>query len=340
MIITKQIVDKYLNRRKTHTATTKHELDLIRHIKQETMSRNLDNISRTRSYGEFYDRNKEIRWSFLASMVSRNAGWNMTDLEGAWFPQVLDKETRKTFFMTYEKANWLIFNDAYPQLLLYELSKKLRTPLFYLLKECSVSLFMEIQWERYWELGNGDLLVTSQIINEQNVIQKPVIEHPIYKKKVFSSFVFRVQDWLHFSSVLFPTINGELYGFSVHDFRKVTSRIELGKRLAWLLFHKEYYCLFYRFSKKTEHTGSRYDYEQYFATKKLRDTPYLRTTFPLIDHRVSRQNEWFHRGINLGKWYSPINQQQNFELTSWYRKKQRQLQLGISIEKLFKKEQG
>ncbi|UOK59912.1 DUF2515 domain-containing protein [Bacillus sp. OVS6] len=30
-------------------------------------------------------RNPEIRWAFLASMVSRNAGYCMTDLKGTWF---------------------------------------------------------------------------------------------------------------------------------------------------------------------------------------------------------------------------------------------------------------
>ncbi|GAA3327359.1 hypothetical protein GCM10020331_066980 [Ectobacillus funiculus] len=49
--------------------------------------KNRDNISRTHAYKEYYLRNCEIRWSFLASMVSRNAGWNMTDLEGKYYPK-------------------------------------------------------------------------------------------------------------------------------------------------------------------------------------------------------------------------------------------------------------
>lgn len=41
---------------------------------------------------------------FLASMVSRNAGWNMTDLEGRYYATVLP-QTVKTFVLTYEEAN-------------------------------------------------------------------------------------------------------------------------------------------------------------------------------------------------------------------------------------------
>lgn len=40
-----------------------------------------DNISRTVFYDQFYLKHKEIVWGYLASFVSRNAGWNMTDLE-------------------------------------------------------------------------------------------------------------------------------------------------------------------------------------------------------------------------------------------------------------------
>jgi hypothetical protein len=318
---------------------TEKEQELIISILEETERRNVDNISRTISYASYYERNKEIRWSFLASMVSRNAGWNMTDLEGVWFRKALNKSTRDTLFMTYEKANWLIFSDAYPQLLLYEKSKQQNKPLFYLLRAFSVSRFMEEQWNNFWFRKNGNQLVTAQIINEQNVIQKPVIEHPFYKKKVFKSFIFKFQDWLHFSSVLFPTVHGELYGFSVHDFRKVGSRVELGKKLALLLFHVDYYPQFYIFSKRTVHTGSRYDYEQYFVQPKPRDTPFLRTTFPIIKHIKEHSDDWFYNQKVIKKWLKPITKLETEELylTDWYLHKQKQLHLGISVESLLRK---
>ena len=69
---------------------------IIHNIKKKTEIANVDNISRTQSYQEYYLRNSEIRWAFLASMVSRNAGWNMTDLEGRYYATVLPR-TVKTF---------------------------------------------------------------------------------------------------------------------------------------------------------------------------------------------------------------------------------------------------
>ncbi|UTW69707.1 DUF2515 family protein [Anaerobacillus sp. HL2] len=47
---------------------------------------------------------------------------------------LLPKKYPEVLFLTYERANWLIFSDAYPQLLLYEKSKQLQKPCFHLLK--------------------------------------------------------------------------------------------------------------------------------------------------------------------------------------------------------------
>jgi Protein of unknown function (DUF2515) len=313
------------------------EQTIIDIIKTKTIKQNMDNISRTKSYATYFDDNKEIKWAFLASMVSRNAGWNMTDLEGAWYPIVLSPEIRRTLFMTYERANWLIFSDAFPQLLLYQYSKQLAQPLFHLLKDFSVSAFMKKEWEYFWYNKDENRLLTALIINEQNVIQKPVIEHPFFKEKVFHSFVFRIQDWFHFSTVLFPTVRGQLFGFSVHDFQSLSARIELGKRLGWLLFHPEYFKEFYWFSRKTEHTGSRFDYEQYFLHNKRRDTPILRFTFPVIHHQRHNWEDWYSTKINVKKWFKPIRPKRNVEITKWYWKKQKQLHIGILIDQFFQK---
>jgi hypothetical protein len=334
----KQQFKEIVKRRNEKSQHSHGKIQLIDYIKTTTTKHNIDNITRTRSYAKYYERHKEIGWAFLASMVSRNAGWNMTDLEGEWFPKALDKSYRTILFNTYERANWLIFADAFPQLLIYELSVKLNKPLFYLLKEFSVSVFIEVEWEVFWRCKNLNRLLVAQIINEQNIIQKPVIEQNFYNDKVFSSFLYKIQDWFHFSSVLFPTLSGNLYGFSVHDFQQVNQRIELGKKLAWLLFHNKYYHQFYMFSVKTEHTGSRYDYEQYFLSKTIRDTPFLRTTFPIVKHERAANGDWFYSNRIKQKWYKPAKKQKKYKLTRWYKHKQRQLHLGITIKSMiFKK---
>lgn len=312
------------------------EMEIIQTIKKETVQKNVDNISRTDSYFYFYQKHTEIKWAFLASMVSRNAGWNMTDLEGQWFPKVLPPKKRGILFHTYERANWLIFHDIYPQLMIYKQSKVVQKPLFHLLKAFHVSTYMEIEWMRFWKYHDKRRLMTSLIVNEQHVIQKPVIEHPFYKKKVFTSLTFQIQDWLHFSGVLFPTLTGELYGFSTTDFTNVKARIELGKKLAWLLFNKKYYDLFYAFSKRTTHTGSRYDYEQYQRSKKGRETPFLRVEFPIISHQQKNQKDWYHGQASVEKFQSEPKILGSYELTDWYKKKQLQLQIGILLNCLLK----
>ncbi|MCC3358365.1 DUF2515 domain-containing protein [Bacillus sp. REN16] len=333
-------LEKMVNdRRKRELLLTLEEKEVIFEIQSKTIKGNIDNISRTKHYAKYYKRNKEIRWSFLASQVSRNAGWNMTDLEGEWYSKILRKNERKVLFHTYERANWLIFLDAYPQLLLYEYSKKLGKPLFHLLKMFSVSRFIEIEWEYYWGCRGGNRLVTAQIINEQNIIQKPVIEHPFYRERVFQRLYFNLQDFLHFSSVIFPTLEGRLFGFSVHQFTSLDQRIELGKKLASLLFHNGYYDLFKRFSNKVEHTGSRFDYERYVSERKFRNTPFLRTTYPIIKHKRFESDDWY-KGKRKNKWFEEVELGDQIELTNWYLKKQKQMQAGILIEEIIRKNKG
>lgn len=307
----------------------------IRKIKADTEKWNVDNITRTKAYFNFFEKHPEIRWAFLASMVSRNGGWNMCDLEGKLFPRVLPKKLRSLLFLTYERANWIIFHDAYPQLLLYHYSTKMRQPMFHLLRFFYVSSFMEAEWNRYWRIHDGSRLVTSLIINEQNVIQKPVIEQPVFKKRVFHSLSFYFQDWFHFSSVLFPTLHGELYGANVSGFTKLSKRIDLGKRLADILLSADLFPHFFQFAKQTEHTGSRLDYEQFLRQKRARQTPFLRTTFPVISHHLHEHRDWSEKRKVKKAWYKPIHHKHPILLTDWYLEKQKQMETLIGIEELF-----
>ena len=76
---------------------------------------------------------------FLASMVSRNAGWNMTDLEGRYYATVLP-QTVKNICFNLRRSKLDYFLDAFPQLLLYEESKRRQIPLFHLLQYFNVSI--------------------------------------------------------------------------------------------------------------------------------------------------------------------------------------------------------
>ncbi|MFO1444646.1 DUF2515 domain-containing protein [Bacillus sp. Bva_UNVM-123] len=326
-----------LNKKTCSSTLDKDEAELIQKIKHMTKACNVDNISRTEAYFDYYIKFPEICWSFLASMVSRNAGWNMCDLEGLSLPKIIKKKFRTKLFLTYERANWLIFQDAYPQLLLYQYSTKIKRPMFHLLSFFHVSSFMEQEWNCFWKEKNVKRLLYSLIINEQNVIQQPVIKHPHYKMKVFYSPIFLFQDWFHFSAVIFPTCHGELYGASVHGFKSVTERINLGKRLAHILFKKELFPNFFEFACRTVHTGSRYDYEYYFNNGTKRTTPFLRCTYPAIKHRKQYMKDWSAKTPIKRRWLKFAGlQKYPIEMTDWYLNKQRQMNKAIYILSMMK----
>lgn len=326
----------YIHSTDTFLPIKAKEQRIIDCIETEIYNHNIDNISRTKAYFDYYEVHPDICWSFLAHMVSRNAGWNMCDLEGNWFPKIINERKRYRFFLTYERANWLIFQDAYPQLLLYHYSTKMGKPMFHLLKYFHVSRFMEKEWNSYWNHKDSKRLMISLITNEQNIIQRPVIEHPLYRRRVFQSPLYSFQDWLHFSSVLFPTLDGELYGASVNGFRSVHKRIDLGKRLASILFSQELYLRFYEFARETVHTGSRHDYEQYFCPVPVKNTPNLRAVYPIINHTIDRFEDWSTRtGISI-KWFStPVRHPHPILVTRWYKKKQHQLRRIILLKERF-----
>lgn len=315
---------------------TQFEKALIMKINSLTEKWNRDNVSRTQAYEYFFSVHPEIKWAFLAGMVSRNAGWNMCDLEGAWLPKIVSRSFRHTLFITYERANWLIFHDAFPQLLLYHYSTKYKVPLFHLFRYFSISRFAENEWTDFWHFRDETRLLYSLIINEQNLIEEPVILHQYYNPFVFHSFLFNLQDWMHFSTVLFPTCSGDIYGLSVSSFRNVDSRIELGKKLSLILFDRDLFPLFYTFSRLTEPTGSRHDYEQYFPYRKKRETPLLRMTYPMISHTVHALNHWDEKKAINKRWFKAPALPNEIKLNDWYRKKQRQLHFVIGVNEIFR----
>ena len=304
---------------------------LINRIRLLTDKFNLDNVSRTEAYLHYFQNHKDIRWAFLASQVSRNAGWSMCDLQGAWIPKILNDEQRKQLFLTYEKANWLIFRDAFPQLLLYDYSTKINAPMFHLLKFFQVSSFMEEEWTFFWTHKDQNRITNSLIINEQHIIEKPVIQDRCIKKNVFHSIPYIFQDLLHFNSVLFPNLQGELYGASVSNFTSIDQRIDLGNKLAAILFKPNLYQEFYHFARKVTHTGSRRDYERYSKERCLNYTPFLRSVYPIADHRPIRNKEWY-KGKIKRKWRILKDLKEPILLTEWYMNKQTQLHDLIDVD--------
>ncbi|PFA70071.1 hypothetical protein CN378_01840 [Bacillus sp. AFS015802] len=314
----------------------KRRNEWINDVNQLVKRYNADNVSRTNAYQAFFLLHPEIKWSFLAAMVSRNAGWNMTDLKGDIFSKLLSPETCEILFMTYERANWSIFQDAFPQLLLYHYSTIYKKKMFHLFKDFHISSFMEEEWNRFWEEGDERRLAQSLIINEQHLIQGPVIEQDLYKRKVFGTVLFFIEDHLHFSSVLFPTLHGELYGASVHGFRDVGNRIKLGNTLFEILFHPEYHRFFLEYAQNVEHTGSRSDYETYCRSVQGTRTPILQQAYDVITHDWNDHRDWSLDSKIQEEWYTKQDLPGDVIMTDWFFNKQRQLEKLAAVKETVK----
>ncbi|WP_176555719.1 DUF2515 family protein [Virgibacillus ndiopensis] len=241
----------------------KDEQNIINRIKSETAQKNKNNTTRTHYYLEFYKQFPEIHWAFLGHMVSRNGGWNMTDLRGGLLSRLLSEEEQNNFFAFLERGNWLIFHDIYPQLLLYQESVNRNTNLFYMLQVIGASTFMEVIWNYFWENKDEYLLAIALVINEQSYLEERVIQKPYYQKTVLETIEFKLQDLLSLNQILFPYIDESairLTGQTIHHFSSLHDRILLGKRLYKLLFERENYHKFFKWASKQPHTGSRKDY--------------------------------------------------------------------------------
>ncbi|HDR7951163.1 TPA: DUF2515 domain-containing protein [Bacillus toyonensis] len=246
---------------------TKEEQFIINNIKIQTEQLNKNNVTRTRAYYQFYIRFPEIHWALLGHMVSRNGGWNMTDLKGDLYTKLLSEKDQITFFSFLERGNWLIFQDVYPQFLLYEQSVKKAKKLFHLLPHLNVSTFMETMWNDFWKTGNKKTLAIATIINEQNYLEKRVIQNAHFQKTVLNSIGFKLFDFFQFNHILFPFYENNtnqktlLIGDTMKHFTSLHERILIGKRLYSLLFRDTHILsqIIY-WAEHHPHTGSRKDY--------------------------------------------------------------------------------
>lgn len=253
---------------------TKEEKRMVENIKAKTMEWNKNNVTRTKAYLDFFLQHREIHWAFLAHMVSRNGGWNMTDLKGEFLTRLLSSKERNSFFAFLERSNWLIFQDAYPQLLLYEESLKKQKPYFHLFSYLNISIFMETVWNYFWRNHDSYVLTRALIINEQNYLEDRVVQNPLYQKNVLEKIEFKLQDLLSLSHILFPYGNKNLIGQTLHQFDSLPMRILLGKKLYGILFQNEDHLkLVLDWAKKNPHTGSRKDYWPHVFNNVNEGTP-------------------------------------------------------------------
>ncbi|WP_234987173.1 DUF2515 domain-containing protein [Bacillus sinesaloumensis] len=260
----KRDLKKRQRRQKVMSPLSPEERLLIQHINWMTQKLNKNNLTRTKAYLDFYQAHPEIHWALLGHMVSRNGGWNMTDLKGGQLSRLLTEQEAEFYFSFLERGNWLIFQDAFPQFLLYEASKQYRKNLFYLLPYFHVSIFMETIWNYFWEKRDTYILTVGQIINEQKYLELRILSNPTYKKEVLNTLQFKLQDLFDLNHILFPFEDkGKVHfiGQTLHHFKQVQERILLGKRLYFILFSDiTRLNSVEAWAMRVPHSGSRKDY--------------------------------------------------------------------------------
>jgi len=252
---------------------TKEDRAIVERIKWETRVACTSNVTRAEAYRTLYFRRPELHWALLAHMVTRNIGYNMTDLQGELLPRLFDLETRSRLFHELEQQESRLFHDAYPQLLLYEAGRREGRELTYLLPAFGVSFFMKSVWHHFWQRLDAAVLTTAMIVNMQHRVQ----QYSVFNKAIETKWAgYRVGE-----QMIFPfraPLDGEMklagFVFERKPDEDGRARIELYKRLYMLLFGQhEVKEGVHAFVRGVPHTGSRADYAPHLFTSRKLEEP-------------------------------------------------------------------
>lgn len=264
----------------TDTLSTLGQHELVASIRRKTAEANRNNVTRTDAYLRFYQKHEEIHWALLAHLVSRNGGWSMTDLKGDWLPLLMDEQAIQPFFWFLERSNWLIFHDAYAQLLLYEEMKRTGQDLTSLLPPLGVSSFMMRFWRDFLKTRDSRRLTHALIVNEQQYVEQRVVQKRFAYHRVFATFAYAAQSVFSLNQVLFPykahptDRRLSLTGVNVQEFPEVQQRIATGKTLYRLLYADPHrFEQIRRYANRIPHSGSRADYWPHLFTPRPPDAP-------------------------------------------------------------------
>lgn len=300
------------------------EKDLIHSIQSRVNEKNGSNILRTEGYHRFHSRFPEVHWALLAHLVSRNGGYSMTDLKSSYIGPLLNEKEKTLFFQLLERINASIFLDAYPQLLLYEESRKRDRSLFHLLPAFRVSAFMGPVWNYFFHSGDSKLLTMALITNEQSLIEENILSKPA-SAAVLDTFKFMMQEKWGLTSILFPFKKRKyqkhysVTGLTVSGFQSLQERIRTGKKLYHLLYSSRLvHESILAFCSMHHHTASRSDYWPHLysasdhAFKLV--SPVLEDSWPVIPQPKPYLSDWFLKN-GLPKGFELPEQAKMQELT-------------------------
>ena len=265
--VKKELKKKLKKKMKKKSAwLSENDKQSIHLIRERTRQLNQNNVTRTQAYFQFYLKHPEIHWALLGHMVSRNVGWNMTDLKGELLSKLLPERDQKAIFAFLEQGSWLIFQDVYPQFWVYDLSVRGNQEMFHLLPFFYTSTFMETMWRYFWHSGDSYSLAIAMVINEQSYLEKRLIQNHHSQKNVTDTLSFKMYEFLQLNNILFPYSREKLektslVGTTSNQFTSLHERILVGKNLYSLLFQREEILAgVLKWAQECPHTGSRKDY--------------------------------------------------------------------------------
>lgn len=285
----------------------------IERLAQELDARNVDNVTRTESYLELYARThqrgadplgglgqrplpsagrarsrpgpptehsgSDLPWLLMAHLVSRNAGYMMTDLAGA-IDRTRDAQLRGSMtklFVMLERANYLIFHDAWHHVCAHLMGQThtLRSP--------RTPVFMCRAWERHEAARERSgvtpalerALVFDLVHNEQHLIERRVV----HRRELRDGLdLLRIAELFGLDrGLILPWPEGHRSGprIAVGRFADLRRRIATGQRLFDLaLADPEQREAMFQWALAHPHTGSRQVYGG-------RPGPTLREVWPL-----------------------------------------------------------
>jgi hypothetical protein len=209
----------------------------LRTWRAELAERNGDNVSRTASYLELYawtrEHGPELPWLLMAHLVSRNAGYLMTDLArqlaGPAGQDAAVAEAMRTLFVLLERGNFLIFYDAWHHVLAYLAGDhdELRPP--------RTPVFMCEAWRRYdRERTTPSATLERQLVldlvhNEQNLIERRAVHHPDLAPGL--RLLALIEASGRERPMVFPEVGDPLSEIRVGGFAHLEKRIATGRRI-------------------------------------------------------------------------------------------------------------
>jgi hypothetical protein len=248
----------------------------------ELDARNRDNVARTESYLTLYAWTRahppELPWLLMAHLVSRNAGYAMTDLRVALAEPrtpALYRELGRNLFQLLERANFLIFWDAWHHVLEHLQGRA------HALTPPRTAAFMCAAWRRYEAQAHRQrrvapaleaALVYDLVENEQTLIEQRVVHHPRFGGGRLAIGLAEVLG--RERGLRFPETTARIH---VGWFASLARRIATGQRIYdEVVSDDRLRGRMFAWCERHPHTGSRSDYAG-------RPGPTLREAWPVAE---------------------------------------------------------